>query len=104
MMQTLFLSNWQHEKNGQRLANPLRYTNGAGADQVPTSNSGIEKSIAENRQRGAPSFKRRRMRAGAPARGTREPGIRESTMRELSAFEGGEVNMEEQQMQWAIGA
>lgn len=105
MMQTLFLSNWQHEKNGQRLANPSRYTNGAGADQVPTSKSGMEaKRIAEaNRQRGAPSFKRRRMRAGAPARAGREPGIRESTMRELSAFEGGDVGMEDQQLQWAIG-
>lgn len=102
MMQTLFLSNWQHEKNGQRLANPARYTNGAGADQVPTS-GGMEQRIAEGRRRGAPSFKRRRMRAGAPARGARSAGIKESTMRELSAFEGGDVDMEDQQMQWAIG-
>ncbi|BEJ11286.1 hypothetical protein CspHIS471_0107080 [Cutaneotrichosporon sp. HIS471] len=102
MMQTLFLSNWQHEKNGQRLANPARYTNGAGADQVQTS-KGMEQRMVEARRRGAPSFKRRRMRAGAPARGRREVGIKESTLRELSAFEGGDVDMEQQQMQWAIG-
>lgn len=102
MMQTLFLSNWQHEKNGQRLANPAQYSNGAGADQVPTS-KGMEQRMVEARRRGAPSFKRRRMRAGAPARDLREPGIKESTMRELSAFEGGGVDMEEQQMQWALG-
>lgn len=102
-MQTLFLSNWQHEKNGQRLANPSRYANGASADQVPTSKSGMEKRMAEaNRRRGAPSFKRRRMRAGAPISAGREPGIKESTMRELSAFEGGD-GIEDQQMQWALG-
>jgi hypothetical protein len=63
----------------------------------------MEQRIVEAKRRGAPSFKRRRMRAGAPARGQRQPGIKESTMRELSAFEGGDVDMEEQQMQWAIG-
>ncbi|KLT38478.1 hypothetical protein CC85DRAFT_281064 [Cutaneotrichosporon oleaginosum] len=93
MMQTLFLSNWQHEKNGQRLVNPARYTNGAGADQVSTS-KGMEQRMGEAKRRGAPSFKRRRMRAGAPARGSREPSIKESTMRELSAFEGGDEDDE----------
>jgi len=68
MMETLFLSNWQHEKNGQRLSNPSRYVNGAGADQVTPQRGGMEeKRMQEARRRNASAIKRRRMRAGAPA-------------------------------------
>lgn len=71
MMQTLFLSNWMHEKNGQRLSNPARYADGEGADEVAMSKSGIDQKRMEARRGGAPSYKRRRMRAGAPAHGSR---------------------------------
>lgn len=70
MMETLFLSNWQHEKNGQYLSNPNKYINGAAADQVRTELGAMEeKRIQEGQRRrggGAPSYKRRRVRAGAP--------------------------------------
>lgn len=71
MMQTLFLSNWMHEKNGERLSNPARYS-GEGADEVAMAKSGMEAKRMEARRGGAPSYKRRRMRAGAPARGQRD--------------------------------
>ena len=68
MMETLFLSNWQHEKNGERLANPARM----GGDQVNTKGD-IEKKKNEEalRKRNASSHKRRRTRAGAVSVGTR---------------------------------
>lgn len=69
MMQTLFLSNWMHDKQGQKLSNPARYE-GEGADEVEMAKSGMEAKRIEAR-RGQPSYKRRRMRAGAPARGSR---------------------------------
>ena len=61
-METLFLSNWQHEKNGERLSNPARM----GGDQVKSKGE-IEKKKNEEqmRKRGVPSYKRRRTRAGA---------------------------------------
>jgi DNA excision repair protein ERCC-4 len=73
MMETLFLSNWQHEKNGRYLNNPNRYINGAAADQVEPQRGGMEeKRIHEARRRNASAIKRRRLRAGAPARSGRD--------------------------------
>lgn len=68
MMETLFLSNWQHEKNGERLSNPARM----GGDEV-RSRGEIEKKKNEEqmRKRGIPSYKRRRTRAGAVSVGKR---------------------------------
>jgi DNA excision repair protein ERCC-4 len=68
MMETLFLSNWQHEKNGERLSNPAKLR----ADEV-SSRGEIEKKKNEEqmRKRGVPSYKRRRTRAGAVAVGKR---------------------------------
>lgn len=73
MMETLFLSNWQHEKNGQRLSNPNRYTNGESVDEVEPGKGGMEaKRQLEARRRNASAVKRRRLRAGAPATMQRE--------------------------------
>lgn len=68
MMETLFLSNWQHEKNGERLSNPARM----GGDQVDTKGD-IErkKNQEQSRRRNASAYKRRRTRAGAVSVGTR---------------------------------
>jgi len=68
MMETLFLSNWQHEKNGERLDNPAKLHR----DEV-SSKGEIEKKKNEEqmRKRGTPSYKRRRTRAGAVAVGRR---------------------------------
>lgn len=101
MMETLFLSNWQYEKNGDRLANPARYTNGAAADQLDPSKGAMEKKRQEYR-RGVPSYKRRRQRAGAPMQMTRKDTVKESTMKELSAFASDDASMEDAQVQWAI--
>lgn len=101
MMETLFLSNWQYEKNGDRLANPARYTDGASADQLDTSKGAMEKKRQEYR-RGVPSYKRRRQRAGAPMQVSRKDTVKESTMKELSAFASDDAEMEDAQVQWAI--
>jgi len=68
MMETLFLSNWQHEKNGERLDNPAKLHR----DEI-SSKGEIEKKKNEEqmRKRGTPSYKRRRTRAGAVAMGRR---------------------------------
>lgn len=101
MMETLFLSNWQYEKNGDRLANPARYTNGANADQLDASKGAMEKKRQEYR-RGVPSYKRRRQRAGAPMQMSRKDTIKENTMKELSAFASDDTSLEDAQVQWAI--
>lgn len=77
MMESLFLSNWQHEANG---AHRMR---GPGGDEVRKKD---EMQIAKkaqdaskdkfgayykNRGRGQPSYKRRRLRGGATLPGRR---------------------------------
>lgn len=101
MMETLFLSNWQYEKNGDRLSNPARYTEGANADQLNLSKGAMEKKRQEYR-RGVPSYKRRRQRAGAPMQMSRKDTVKESTLKELSAFASDDTSMEDAQVQWAI--
>jgi DNA excision repair protein ERCC-4 len=73
MMETLFLSNWQHEQNGRYLSNPNRYVNGQAADQVAPQKGGMEeKRIQEARRRSQSAAKRRRLRGGMPAAMGRE--------------------------------
>jgi DNA excision repair protein ERCC-4 len=68
MMETLFLSNWQHEKNGESLSNPARMM----GDEVRKRGEMETKRVEESsRRRGTPSYKRRRTRAGAMAVGSR---------------------------------
>ena len=70
MMQTLFLSNWQHEKNGERLTNPARMTQYQGGDEVRLPRGEMEEKRMNDanrrggRGRGMPAYKRRRMRGG----------------------------------------
>ncbi|KAL7419755.1 DNA repair protein RAD16 [Cryptotrichosporon argae] len=111
MMETLFLSNWQHEKNGERLANPSRMDGARGGDEVKTSKGGMEEKLEEaGRRRGIPAYKRRRRRAGAPeSMGRYGNGNKESDKlarlkaHSAFAFDGSDVS-ENVQMQWALGA
>lgn len=68
MMETLFLSNWQHEKNGESLSNPARM---AGDEVRKRGEMEVKRGEDNNKRRGTPSYKRRRTRAGAMAVGTR---------------------------------
>ena len=82
-METLFLSNWQHEKNGERLSNPSKMVRGqvAGGDEVRVKagemeekrlqSAGTRDYASRGRGRGTPSYKRRRLRGGAVALGRR---------------------------------
>ena len=66
-MQTLFLSNWQHEKNGERLSNPARMKQMQGGDEVRVPRGEMEEkrmNDAKRRGRGTPAYKRRRLRGG----------------------------------------
>ncbi|WVQ73869.1 hypothetical protein IAR50_003450 [Cryptococcus sp. DSM 104548] len=115
MMDSLFLSNWQHEKNGQRLDGKAGSKAGmrlhrTGDDEV-NARGDIESKRSEEarvaaRGRGVPSYKRRRQRGGAVAAAPRladmEKEHREAMMKAHSAFAGGEED-EDAQMQWAIG-
>lgn len=70
MMETLFLSNWQHEKNGERLTDPTRMRQENGGDEVKVKKGEMEaKRLAEAKyrggKRGIPAYKRRRQRGGA---------------------------------------
>ncbi|ORX36395.1 hypothetical protein BD324DRAFT_642553 [Kockovaella imperatae] len=115
MMETLFLSNWQHEKNGEKLSNPSKMHHGAGGDEVRVKagemeekrlkDAGLRDYKSRGRGRGVPSYKRRRLRGGAEAVGRRaaqeqEMSHKEAIMRNSSAFAGG---TEDAQMQWALG-
>lgn len=68
MMESLFLSNWQHEKNGETLSNPARM---AGDEVRKRGDMEVKRVEEHHRRRGTPSYKRRRTRAGATAVGTR---------------------------------
>ena len=71
MMQTLFLSNWQHEKNGERLSNPARMQQLQGGDEVRVRKGEMEEKRmrdASRRGRGTPAYKRRRLRGGQQPR------------------------------------
>ena len=80
-METLFLSNWQHEKNGERLSNPSKMYGGRGHDEVKVKagemeekrmkDAGLRDYKGRGRGRGVPSYKRRRLRGGAGALGRR---------------------------------
>ncbi|EIW69128.1 hypothetical protein TREMEDRAFT_62855 [Tremella mesenterica DSM 1558] len=96
MMETLFLSNWQHEKNGERLSNPSR----VGADEVRTAKGVMEEQRIQDakarglgNKRGVPSYKRRRLRGGATAPGRQSAADVELSRKETiskiqSAFSG----------------
>lgn len=75
MMETLFLSNWQHEKIGERLTNPAM----RGIDEVRVKPGEMEQTrmrIDEiRRNRGQPRYKRRRLRGGAAAQATRQTAV-----------------------------
>ena len=72
-METLFLSNWQHEKNGMRLSDPLKMEQVQGGDEVRLPKGEMEQKrggIKDRQQwrgsrRGVPTYKRRRLRGGA---------------------------------------
>jgi len=79
MLQTLFLSNWQHEKNGERLSNPARMNDFQGGDEVRVKRGEMEEKLMSDanrrsaRGRGMPAYKRRRLRGG------QAPHVRRST-------------------------
>lgn len=73
MMETLFLSNWYHEKQGDKLSNPATMSVGDGRDEVSAEQGEMERKRKEIREReakmrgrgrGQPSYKRRRIRGG----------------------------------------
>jgi DNA excision repair protein ERCC-4 len=65
MMETLFLSNWQHEKNGERLSNPAKMRGFQGGDEVKLKQGELEsKTAGGGRGKGTPYYKRRRIRGG----------------------------------------
>ncbi|WWC68974.1 uncharacterized protein I206_102910 [Kwoniella pini CBS 10737] len=114
MMETLFLSNWQHEKNGERLSDPNKM-NGDEGDEVRVKKGEMEAKRLEDakdrqrgtpRGRGVPAYKRRRLRGGAaaamaaPRLADMERDHRETLMKAQSAFAGGEET--DGQMQWAL--
>ncbi|WVQ62983.1 uncharacterized protein L199_001132 [Kwoniella botswanensis] len=117
MMETLFLSNWQHEKNGERLSDPNKMKGDEG-DEVRVKRGEMEEKRLEdanqrrgangNRGRGVPAYKRRRVRGGAaaamaaPRLADMERDHKETMMKAQSAFAGGDEGMEDQQMQWAL--
>lgn len=68
MMQTLFLSNWQHERNGHIASDEVKIR------KDPDEKKGEEFS---RRGRGVPSYKRRRLRGGAVATGRRGAELNE---------------------------
>ena len=69
MMETLFLSNWQHEKNGERLINPAKMKNGLEVDEVRVRQGKLEQKMQDRnpKNKGQPRYKRRRLRGGAQA-------------------------------------
>ncbi len=83
MMQTLFLSNWQLEKNGERLSNPARMNQFQGGDEVRVRGGEMEqKRMADAdrrsaRGRGMPAYKRRRLRGGQAPHMRRNAGDEE---------------------------
>lgn len=103
MMETLFLSNWQHEKNGERLSDPARMQQIQGGDEVRVPKGEMEAKREGARKdagrgRGRPSFKRRRLRGGAttPGRdkGDKElsvsPGCERSVLMTRQESQGGD--------------
>ncbi|WWD16753.1 hypothetical protein CI109_101184 [Kwoniella shandongensis] len=111
MMETLFLSNWQHEKNGERLSDPNRMQQSNGGDEVRVKKGEMESKRMEDanrrgRGKGVPTYKRRRQRGGAnfaaPRVADLERDHKETLMKAQSAFAGGEDGMEDPQMQWAL--
>ncbi|WRT65456.1 uncharacterized protein IL334_002399 [Kwoniella shivajii] len=115
MMETLFLSNWQHEKNGERLSDPNKMR-GEEGDEVTVKRGEMEAKRLEDAKRRAnntgrgrtPAYKRRRVRGGAaaaiaaPRLADMERDHKETLMKAQSAFAGGDENMEDPQMQWAL--
>ncbi|WWC87511.1 uncharacterized protein L201_002401 [Kwoniella dendrophila CBS 6074] len=117
MMETLFLSNWQHEKNGERLSDPNKMK-GDDGDEVRVKKGEMESKRLEDakdrrgnngmRGRGVPAYKRRRLRGGAtaamaaPRLADMERDHKETMMKAQSAFAGGDDSVEDPQMQWAL--
>ncbi|AAW45049.2 conserved hypothetical protein [Cryptococcus deneoformans JEC21] len=114
MMESLFLSNWQHEKNGEKLGSAGTGMHRSNEDEIRVRGDIESKRVEEQRRaertrgrgRGVPSYKRRRQRGGAAAPAPRlaemEKEHKEAMMKAHSAFGGGE-NDEDTQMQWALG-
>lgn len=77
MMETLFLSNWQHEKNGQRLHHHHvgRTPSDPEARDEVVRRGDMEKKQAEEKgmRSGQPYYKRRRIRGGMSAPGNGRP-------------------------------
>lgn len=73
-METLFLSNWQHEKYGNRISDPATMADGEGGDQVVRKGEMESKKAEDKRMRnGTPYYKRRRVRGGMPPQGGIRP-------------------------------
>ncbi|KIR71477.1 DNA excision repair protein ERCC-4 [Cryptococcus deuterogattii CA1014] len=114
MMESLFLSNWQHEKNGEKLGNAGTGIHRSDNDEIRVRGDIESKRVEDQRRaerargrgRGVPSYKRRRQRGGAavpaPRLAEMEKEHKEAMMKAYSAFTGGE-NDEDTQMQWALG-
>nr|ODN98611.1 DNA excision repair protein ERCC-4 [Cryptococcus depauperatus CBS 7855] len=107
MMETLFLSNWQHEKNGERLAGTRMHSKGE--DELRVRGEIEKKRVEEHRraERGRlSSYKRRRQRGGgavtAPRLAEIEREHKEIMIKAQSAFAGDEDD-EDVQVQWALG-
>lgn len=74
-MESLFLSNWQHEKNGEKLGSAGNGMHRSGEDEIRVRGDIESKRMEEQRRserargrgRGVPSYKRRRQRGGAAA-------------------------------------
>ncbi|KAK4688167.1 DNA excision repair protein ERCC-4, partial [Tremellales sp. Uapishka_1] len=113
MMETLFLSNWQHEKNGERLSNPSKMESFNGGDEVKVQKSGLEEKAAAERLKKsrASYYKRRRQRGGLAGQMGRDKELeaaslshKEAMLLAHSAFGGEDLNEENDgQMQWALG-
>lgn len=75
MMESLFLSNWQHEKNGEKLGNAGTGIHRSDNDEIRVRGDIESKRMEDQRRaerargrgRGVPSYKRRRQRGGAAA-------------------------------------
>jgi DNA excision repair protein ERCC-4 len=79
MMETLFLSNWIHEKDGVRLSDPMSLPDMRAGDEV-SKQGDMESKRAEERRLGASGkyYKRRRVRGGMAQQGMIRPMVDEA--------------------------
>lgn len=70
MMETLFLSNWQHEQSGNSLYDPAAL----GGDEIVKRGEMESKRLDDKRNaKDRPYYKRRRVRGGMPVQGGIRP-------------------------------